>query len=636
MILAAGFGVRMSPLSRYIPKPLLPLWGRPILQRHLEMLAGWGVREVVINCHHRAELIIAAVCRMYHYGMHVNVNFEPRILGTGGALAGAAWLLHGGLFWVVNGDIMVQVSPRKLREALTDDCVVVLLATRRRGPRTMLLDAQGYVRSFRNEAPTDPRAATFTGVYLAAPEILQFVSQPPQYESLVTVLERAMGSGWNVRAVTPRSLRWADLGTLEAYLEAQKLPEPRTRRAVPRHGRKFRVSEVVPEILIAGSAQRVNGAEIRDSVLMAGCRIEEGARVIEALVGPGTVVSGRVSGLVVAAGDVLTAREVGVLRRWGWQIGHTAAQVYPPRGSDRRLFKLVYRGREVMLVRYEATRRENCYLAEYGRFLRSLGVSVPRVLWHSARDRVVFLEYIPGGDLRDLVKKTPVVWRDLEAVYRRALDEMVKLHQNGLEKLQRCRLPRNPPLNARLLQAERELFRVNFASRLRTPSSSLCSAAFRELSRASRVLLQCPQVLIHRDFQSSNIRITDDGRVFLLDFQGMRAGPAAYDLAALLCDSYVRMPQPVRTRLLDYYLSMAGVDRVTLSEEIFWWAVVQRTAQALGAFGRLSRMSGLEHFGRYFLPALQILEQAARQTGLRALAEYCLTAGKEIRAARLH
>lgn len=636
MILAAGFGERMSPLSRWVPKPLLPLWGRPILERRLEMLARWGVRDVVINCHHRAELIIAAVCRMDHYGVRVNLNYEPRILGTGGALAGAAGLLGDGLFWVVNGDIMVRVSPRELREALSDDCLVVLLATRGRGPRSLLLDETGYVQSLRNETITDPGAATFTGLYLATPRILQFVSQPPRYESLVTVLERAMRCGWQVRAVVPRRLQWADLGTPEAYLEAQK----RVRGTVAAGAAGRRPGRcaigMAGAVTMEGAVQVVDGARIRDSVLLPGCRIERGARVVEALVGPGTVVGGRVSGLVVAARDVLTARELGVLRRWGWQVEHTAVQVFPPRGSDRRLFKLVYRGREIMLVRYGSARRENCHLADYGRFLRSLNISVPAILWHSARDRVVFLEYVRGRDLRQLLEGTPADWRHAEGVYRRVLDQMVRLHLDGLKRLHRCRLPRNPPLDAELLRSERELFRINFAAHLRTPPKSLAAAAFRDLSRASGVLLQCPPVLVHRDFQSSNIRITADGRVVLLDFQGMRSGPAAYDLASLLCDPYVRMPAQVRVRLLEYYRTCTRTAGLDVASEVFWWAVVQRTAQALAAFGRFSRTSGLEQFARYFLPALDLLHRAAGPTGLRALAEYCLVARREIRAARLH
>ena len=99
--------------------------------------------------------------------------------------------------------------------------------------------------------------------------------------------------------------------------------------------------------------------------------------------------------------------------------------------------------------------------------------------------------------------------------------------------------------------------------------------------------------------------------VFFIDFQGMRLGPAAYDLASLLCDPYVEMEPNVRARLLEYYLARSRTaDEV---RAMFWWAAVERLAQALGAFGRLRRLTDEQRFEPYVAPALRLLRCALEQ-----------------------
>jgi MurNAc alpha-1-phosphate uridylyltransferase len=85
IVLAAGFGTRMKPLSEDLPKPLMPFWGRPLIDRTFDLLHGWGVREVLVNAHHGADELVAHL-RSVRCGMKVDVSFEPGILGTGGAL----------------------------------------------------------------------------------------------------------------------------------------------------------------------------------------------------------------------------------------------------------------------------------------------------------------------------------------------------------------------------------------------------------------------------------------------------------------------------------------------------------------------------------------------------------------------
>lgn len=171
---------------------------------------------------------------------------------------------------------------------------------------------------------------------------------------------------------------------------------------------------------------------------------------------------------------------------------------------------------------------------------------------------------------------------------------------------------------------ERELMGKYFLRRRMGVPEPEVSAALEDLAEVGRRLEEAPRVLVHRDMQSSNVLLRRAGPVFI-DFQGMRAGPAVYDLASLLCDPYVMLPPACRHVLLEYYAQRAPEpDRI---RKLFWWAAAQRLSQALGAFSRLDAMPGVRGFGAHICPGLAMLEEALSQLdGLdrfRALVTRC-------------
>ena len=144
-----------------------------------------------------------------------------------------------------------------------------------------------------------------------------------------------------------------------------------------------------------------------------------------------------------------------------------------------------------------------------------------------------------------------------------------------------------------------------------------------ELSGLIPAQVRAPRVIVHRDLQSSNVLI-NNGRIVLIDFQGMRMGTAAYDLASLLCDPYVNLPDDVRDELLDYYLGLVSNGKSVQS--LFWVAAVERLSQALGAFGRLGSASATSYFLKH-IPAgtTQLRKALLHVPGLTTL-KNCLNA----------
>jgi aminoglycoside/choline kinase family phosphotransferase len=135
-----------------------------------------------------------------------------------------------------------------------------------------------------------------------------------------------------------------------------------------------------------------------------------------------------------------------------------------------------------------------------------------------------------------------------------------------------------------------------------------------ELENVAALLEREPKALVHRDFQSTNV-LWKGGALSFIDFQGMRLGPAAYDLASLVYDPYVTFTEGGRRALVALYAKKAERPELV---KILPYAAVQRLVQCLGAYGRLESV-GQPQFGKYVLPALENLLDAADKAGLDAV-----------------
>ena len=112
MILAAGYGTRMGPLSSDLPKAMIPLWGKPSLGHMIDLMQGWGVKEVLVNLHHNPDPIVEYLRGNRWKGVNISLSFEADIMGTGGALKHAEWFLRNEhSFWVANADVAADASP---------------------------------------------------------------------------------------------------------------------------------------------------------------------------------------------------------------------------------------------------------------------------------------------------------------------------------------------------------------------------------------------------------------------------------------------------------------------------------------------------------------------------------------------
>lgn len=204
MILAAGLGTRMRPLTDHCPKPLLPVAGRPLIVHHLHRLAEAGFAEIVINVSYRAEQIIAALGDGRDYGVYITWSREEMPLETGGGIRQALPLLGDAPFLLVNGDIwcdadLAAIPP--LHEALAHLWLVDNPDHHPNGD--FHLDERGIVH-----AEGSPRL-TFAGLSLLDPTLV--ANQPLGAFALAPLLKRAMETS-QIRGHHHRG-EWVDVGT---------------------------------------------------------------------------------------------------------------------------------------------------------------------------------------------------------------------------------------------------------------------------------------------------------------------------------------------------------------------------------------------------------------------------------------
>ena len=216
MILAAGRGERLRPLTERLPKPLIEAGGKPLIDWHLERLAAAGWREAVINVSHLADQIVAHVGDGARYGMRIAWSREAEPLETAGGIAQAHALLGDAPFLLVNSDIYCEYDfpiPEKI--SLGNNLAhIVLVPNPPQHPGGDFTLASGMV----GNGPA-PRY-TYAGVAVVSPALLAGV-RPGERAPLAPLLRQA-ADGRRLSGELFRGL-WTDVGTAERLAELRTL-----------------------------------------------------------------------------------------------------------------------------------------------------------------------------------------------------------------------------------------------------------------------------------------------------------------------------------------------------------------------------------------------------------------------------
>ncbi|MFN2453861.1 MAG: sugar phosphate nucleotidyltransferase [Pyrinomonadaceae bacterium] len=291
MILAAGYGTRLWPLTEDRTKPAIPFMNRPLVGYVAEYLAQYDCREVLVNLHHRPDSVRAALGDGHRFGVNLTYVEEPDILGTSGALDNARQLLEADTFIVVNGKIVTDINlydalathrrtnalatlvlrPNLVRERFSMVGTRDGLITGFGGmPTSLASDNAGGKYTGANSDNEETVPLMFTGIQLLEPRIFSYIPRGVFSHSTTDVYPQAIARGERIAAHVAEGM-WYELSTIERYLEIS-----------------LALLRQKGTDVIAGAGSNISaGALVSESVLWENVHVEAGARVRRAILGDG-------------------------------------------------------------------------------------------------------------------------------------------------------------------------------------------------------------------------------------------------------------------------------------------------------------------------------------------------------------
>jgi NDP-sugar pyrophosphorylase family protein len=239
MILAAGLGTRLRPLTNDRPKALVEVGGRTLLEITLRRLASFGIREVIVNVHHFADMVVEYLSKNRNFGMRVEISREQVLLDTGGGLKKAAWFFLQATaagqagpkcdsFILHNVDVISSIDLAKMLQFHEETKALATLAVHKRETsRYLLFDDRGRLCGRRkgSESPemvsglTPSHPLAFSGVHAISTRLLPMITEDGVF-SLISTYLRLARQGENLLAFRADDYYWRDLGKPESVKQA--------------------------------------------------------------------------------------------------------------------------------------------------------------------------------------------------------------------------------------------------------------------------------------------------------------------------------------------------------------------------------------------------------------------------------
>ena len=236
MILAAGLGTRLRPLTDDRPKALVEIAGRTLLEITLARLRSFGIQEVVVNVHHFADMVVEYLRANANFGMQIQISREDLLLDTGGGLKKASWFLSDSdPFILHNVDVLSTIDLDQMMRFHNEQQALATLAVQsRETSRYLLFNDHGELCGRRSKPdlkdelvrPSSPlRALAFSGIHVISPRIFSLMSEDGVF-SIIPAYLRLAGLGKRILAFRSDEYDWRDLGRLESLTRAAEDSQP--------------------------------------------------------------------------------------------------------------------------------------------------------------------------------------------------------------------------------------------------------------------------------------------------------------------------------------------------------------------------------------------------------------------------
>lgn len=559
LILCAGYGTRLRPLTDKLPKPLLPVRGKPAIFAVMDKLRAAGVYDFLINVHHLPEKFAeifelppdsfkrGRLAKTHYCGSSVRLVFEPQILDTGGAVKNILPFIDTSKPLVVhNGDIYFDCPADEFisaaQENVSDAACAATLCLRSGGNMPNVgVDSLGNVcdMRFALAAPYE-RIAQYAGFFVLNPLIFdRFRRAKTAKFSVVDIFLDVLRAGERIAGFFADGGEWADIGTRAEYARLNSIGLPDEWAALA-------------ELCECGFEP--NEADIR--------KVAKGA-------------------------------------------------------STRAFYRFSKGGEKLVGCFYSDLPRENFLYAPIAEFLCGCGVPVPKILYHDAQKRIIVMEDAGERDIGELQAE------EMRGAYFAALRAAKILHTKASEKFAANPIELCHPFDADLYRWEQDYFYREcaqgvFGINIPRPDSDFEDLTRRLLDFPRRLLFRDFQSQNIMVSEGGDIRVIDFQGMRLgnpfYDVASLLFDPYVEKLGGEFVDDALG-------EYLNF-LPDASFPGFAESQEMLNFAGVERLLQALGAYGFLSAKKGKTGYAKYFAPAAANLLDCAEKCGLSSIAEF--------------
>lgn len=232
MILAAGLGTRLRPLTDSLPKALVKVGNRTLLEIAISRLREFGVRDIIVNVHHFADSVVEFLRANENFGIHIEISHEEILLDTGGGLKNAGWFFTGetGPFLLHNVDVISRIDLSEMLNAHHEGQALATLAVQKRPTsRPLLFDGSMQLcgRRLGSDQKVElvrdakhPAELAFAGIHVISPRLLSLMTESGSFSIIPSYL-RLAGLGEKILGFRADDYWWRDIGTPERLKEAK-------------------------------------------------------------------------------------------------------------------------------------------------------------------------------------------------------------------------------------------------------------------------------------------------------------------------------------------------------------------------------------------------------------------------------
>lgn len=302
MILAGGLSTRLYPLTKQVPKPLVPVAGEPNAVHLIRYLKSYGIEEIAINVHYLAAMIADTLGDGSAYGVHLEYLYEKELLGSAGAVEQMKYFLSDAPFVVVGCDDLTDIPLDRLLGFHREKGAIATIGLVEREEvdqyGVVVTANDGRITGFQEKPPkgTERSKLVNTGIYAFTPEIFDRIPSGVFYDFGKDVFPRLQEAHAPFYGFDARGAYWCDIGTPGEYRRATndvlrgvfRIPghAPVTRDVWIGSGARIAPDAVITGPSVIGDGVQVgSGARIERSIIWEGSRIGEGAELRDTIVG---------------------------------------------------------------------------------------------------------------------------------------------------------------------------------------------------------------------------------------------------------------------------------------------------------------------------------------------------------------